>query len=226
MKIRILLIALISVHCNNFGLLDKLNDPTSTSSTSTSTKAETFTNNYYVFVTSWTTPGDMSGATQTECAAMTGTNKADCACNIAAINNGLRKSNAHVFRAWLSNTSTNGICRVQAAANGCGTSSPGPWLNTAGQTVATSFAGFASGALTNAIRYDETGTDSGVNLVWTATLSGGTVAAGQHCGDWLVGSGGSTGLIGDRTLTTATWTQGGTTPTCNTAQRLYCVAAP
>jgi hypothetical protein len=216
---------LIVANCNNYGLLDKLQDPTGGSST------ELFTNNYYIFVSSWTTAGDMSGITFSECATKTGMGKADCGCTIAAINNKLRKSSSSVFRAWLSVDATPGPnaqdakCRVQGLGNTCTTTLPGPWYNTQGQIVANSYNDFTAATLTNAIRYDESGLDSGVNLVWTGTLSTGLTATSLDCGDWAEALGANTGQVGDRTQTGNSWTQSATRAS-NTAQRIYCVAAP
>lgn len=220
-----------ATQCNNYGLLDKLQNPGSSSSST-----ETFTSNYYVFVSSWTTLGAMGGSPyNAECGSSTGAAKADCACTRAAMARGLRKSNSHVFRAWLSVDNSPGPvqdakCRVQAQGSGCNTSFPSPWFNTQGQTVVTNFNGFDLNALLTAIRYDEFGQDQGPNLVWTSTLSTGLTASGNDCNDWTDQSAGFSGAIGDRTVTGTLWTQSSPTPTghqlCNTSQRIYCVAAP
>jgi hypothetical protein len=229
---RILVTALCFIslqYCNNYGLLDKLQDPTGGSST------ELFTNNYYIFVSSWTTAGDMSGITFSECAGKMGMDRADCGCSIAARNKGLRKSSSSVFRAWLSvdanpGPAQNASCRVQGLST-CTTNLPGPWYNTQGQIVVNSFNEFTMATLSNAIRYDESGSDSGVNLVWTNTTSSGVANGTTHCVNWTDGTnGGVTGAIGDRTQAGTLWTQSSPTPTpnqaCNTTQRIYCVAAP
>ena len=213
--------------CNNLGLLDKLENPGGISSGASG--GEKFTTNNYVFVSSWTTIGDMSNNPfAVDCNTNTGANRADCACSRAAAMRGLRKSSTHVFRAWLSTTASNAICRVQALGNGCMTSIAGTWFNTLGESIVTNFSGFAGATLPMAIRYDEFGVDQGVNLVWTGTNTGGTAATSLHCSDWTDGSGASSGVIGDRTGSTTAnmWTQSTPNQACNTAQRVYCVAAP
>jgi len=220
--------------CNNLGLLDKLENPGGISSGASG--GEKFTANNYVFVSSWTTLGDMANNPYAaDCNGNTGANRADCACSRAAAMRGLRKSSTHVFRAWLSVDATPGPskdaqCRVQGIGNGCGINFPVTWYNTLGQAIVNDYNGFSSGALLAAIRHDEFGVDQGANLVWTGTLNTGLTATGNDCSDWTDATGGVPGSIGDRTLATTLWTQTSPTPTahqlCNTAQRIYCVAAP
>ncbi len=215
--------AVLTAHCNNYDLLDKLQNP---GTASTSTFKESFTNNYYVFVSSWTTLGAMNGSPyNSECSGSVGDGKADCACTRAAIARGLRRSSTHVFRAWLSTVGTNAKCRIQGLSNG--TCDPGvsvPWFNTNGQTVVTSYAGFFAGTIAANIRYDEFGVDQGVPQVWTGTSATGTYS-GTNCADWLDQTSGGSGTYGDRTVTTAVWTTS-TTLACDNSHRIYCVAAP
>lgn len=214
----------LATQCNNYSLLDKLENP----GTSSSTSKETFTNNNYIFVSSWTTLGHMGGSPyNSECSASTGADKADCACTRAAIARGLRRNSTHVFRAWLSigPSTSDARCRVQGLGNGCTTNFPTPWFNTSGQMVAGSFDNIVNSTLSAAVRYDEFGVDQGPNLVWTNTSSTGFSAGAVDCADWTDGVTG-TGAIGNRTVTGATWTADTPDQTCNTSQRIYCVAAP
>lgn len=208
-------------NCTNIDLLEKLEKPGAI-------KNEVFTNNYYVFVSSWTTLGHMGGSPYGDCLQYTGANRADCACTKAAIGQGLRRSGSHVFRAWLSTSSSNAICRVQGLGNGCITAIPFPWFNTQGQIIVNDFGGFAGTTIPNAIRFDEFKLDQGPNLVWTGTNVGGTVAASTHCSDWTDMTNAGTGVIGDRTGSTTAnmWTQSTPNQTCDTSQRIYCVASP
>lgn len=223
----ILLFFLVSLttQCNNYGLLDKLQNPDSTSS---SAAKETYTSNYYVFVSSWTTLGAMNGSPyNSECSSSVGDGKADCACTRAAASRGLRRNSTHVFRAWLSTAGTNAKCRIQGLPNG--TCDPGilvPWYNTNGQAVVTSYAGFAAGTLTTGVpvRFDEFGMDQGVTQVWTGTSATGTYS-GTNCADWIDQSNTPSGTYGDRTATAAAWTTS-TSFTCDNNARIYCVAAP
>jgi|GEM_PF-7079357 len=210
------------VACNNYGLLDKLENPGAGEAT------EKFTNNYYIFVSSWTTLGAMGGSPYAECNGSTGAARADCACTRAAVGRGLRRSGTHVFRAWLSVDGAPGPvqdarCRVQGLGS-CTTNFPSPWYNTQGQAVVNNFNGFETGTLTIAIRFDEFGVDQGVNDVWTGTVVGGTAATTADCVDWTDMSSG-TGRIGNRTFASNLWTDNGNN-TCGNSFRVYCVASP
>ena len=211
---------LFASSCNNYGLLDKMKDPGSSQ--------ESFTTNYYVFVSSWTTLGSMGGSPYADCNQYTGTSRADCACTRAAISRGLRKSSSHVFRAWLSVDATPGPqqdaqCRVQGTGGGCNINFPAPWFNTQGQTVVSNYNAFSSAALNTGIRYDEFRADQGASAVWTNTQSG-TSNSANDCNDWTDQVSGS-GVVGDASSPGTTWSQNTTQP-CSTPQRIYCVAAP
>jgi hypothetical protein len=213
------------VACSNYGLADKLANP---GSSSTSTFKESFTNNYYVFVSSWTTLGAMNGSPyNSDCSSSVGDGKADCACTRAAAARGLRRSSTHVFRAWLSTAGTDAKCRVQSLPNGtCDPGAVGPWFNLNGQTVVSSYSGFSAGTTIAAnIRYDEFGIDQGPTQVWTGTNASGVNVASSNCSDWTDQSTAS-GQYGDRTTNAAAWTTTGSS-NCGTGNfRIYCVAAP
>lgn len=223
----LIVLALLATHCNNYDLVDKLQNPGS-SSGSTGPFVETFTTNNYIFVTSWTVNGtmDMSASPYPDCNTNTGANRADCACSRAAATNGLRKSSSHVFRGWLSTSSADAKCRVQALGNGCMTNIAATWFNTQGQAVVNNYNGFEA-ALLVAVRYSESRADIGPDLVWTGTsLTGSFVGTGADCTSW-----GSTapanGTVGSRmTNTSPTWVNDGSATACNTTQRIYCVASP
>lgn len=217
--------------CNNYGLADKLSNPSGSSGSGASgpTSSETFTTNNYIFVSSWVTLGDMSNTPYTECNGFAGAARADCGCTKAAASRGLRKSSSHQFYAWLSISNTpgpqrNAICRIQNnGTTGCATAGAVPWFNTNGQTVFNNLAAFASPP-TNAIRYDENGVDSGANVVWTGSIAGAYSA--ESCTDWTSNSATPTGnRAGDRTSNSGFW-ENSSTPLCNTTQRVYCVASP
>ncbi|HMY10028.1 MAG TPA: hypothetical protein PKM44_04330 [Turneriella sp.] len=215
----ILLLALALSQCNNYDLLDRLESPGSSTN-------ERFATNYYVFVSSWTTAGDMSNSPYPECSTSTGPARADCACTRAAIQRGFRRSASHVFRAWLSVSGVSDAkCRVQAQGNGCATNFPAPWLNTQGQQVVANFNDFGLGGLANPIKFDEFGVDQGPNLVWTNTGSSGT-ALTADCSGWTSNSAGFFGAIGNRTSGGPIWTAEVPDQACNTAQRMYCFASP
>lgn len=210
----------VLANCYNYGILDKMKDPGSSQ--------ESFTTNYYVFVSSWQTLGAMGGSPYADCNQYMGMPRADCACTRAAISRGLRKSSSHVFRAWLSVDNSPGPqqdaqCRVQGTGGGCNINYPSFWYNTQGQAVVSNYNAFSSAALNTGVRYDEFRVDQGTSPVWTNTQSGISSSA-NDCNDWTDQSSG-TGVVGDASSAGTTWSQN-TTQQCNTAQRIYCVAAP
>ncbi|MBN8221699.1 MAG: hypothetical protein J0L53_12295 [Spirochaetes bacterium] len=206
--------------CNNYALLDKIENPGGSSNT------EKFTDNLYIFVSSWSTLGAMGGSPyNSECGGSTGDAKADCTCTRAALSRGLRRNSTHVFRAWLSTSTTNAICRIQGLANGCSTSFSVPWFNTKGEVVQNNFSGFTAGTTINAVRYDEFGVDQGGTQVWTGTSATGSTITSMTCSDWTDQTGTFNGQYGDRTSNAAAWTTS-TSIACNNNYRIYCVASP
>lgn len=210
--------------CNNYGLLEKLE------SSGASAKNISYTQNNYIFVSSWLVDGTINPSPYVECAGQTGIARADCACTKTAEFNGKLRYPGHKYYAWLSMSGSDAICRMQGLANGCNTSGAGtaaPWFNTMGNTVVNNLSVFTTGALSNPVLFDETGGTPGTQFVWTGTSTTG-ISGGTDCGTWL--STGSTGSIGDRTSSGTLWTQASPSPnahpTCNTTQRIYCIAAP
>lgn len=210
-------------NCSNYDLLDKLQNPGGAGS-----KNITYTTNNYIFVSSWVVDGSINPSPYVECAGQTGMARADCACTKAAEFNGRLKYAGHKFYAWLSASGADAICRIQGLANSCGAAVAMPWFNTQGQTVANSLSNFSAPPLQNPVMFSEAGVDMSPNLVWTATTSTGTWAGtGTDCSGWTSSSvSPATNVAGDRTVTPGAWTNSNATMTCNTGQRLYCIAAP
>ncbi len=221
----LIFLAFLSLGCNNYNLLDRIENPGQSAGS-----GETFTNNYYAFVSSWTTLGAMGGSPFNDCNFLaTGLERADCACTRAAMIRNLRRSSTHMFRAWLSVDNTPGpqidaICRLSGGTTGCGTPSyPGPIFDTMGQTIGNDYSVFA-GTLLKEIRFDEFGIFQGPNEVWTGSTIGGAAASGADCEAWenLFSA---TGKLGDRTYANNLWTDNGNN-TCSNSYRIYCIASP
>lgn len=206
------------LHCTNYDILNKLENP--------GNNKISYTTNNYIFVSSWVTPGDMSSTPYSECSGFTGYQRADCACTKAAEINGKLKSSTHKFYAWLSaDSQSDAVCRLQGLANACATSVAASWFNTQGQLVASSLNALVTSGPLTAIRYAENGGDFLPDNVWTGTGTNGYFngTTGNDCSAWS-DSGVSNGTYGDRTATTG-WTNT-TTLNCSSSHRIYCVAAP
>jgi hypothetical protein len=222
----LLLCATLSLaYCNNYGLLDRLENPGGSG-------GGNFTSNFYIFASSWTTQGNMSGSPFPECNALgTGLDRADCACQRAASGRGLLRSPTHQFRAWLSVSppaQLDAICRIFGGTTGC-SSLPiaGPYLNTQGQTVAPGYFRFdvnANGDLSSAVQFDEFGNDLGLSAVWTGTLSNGLDST-VNCINWTSVSNSNNGQAGLANSSTSQWTNNAN-KSCDTYNRVYCVASP
>ncbi len=208
--------------CNNYNLLEKLENPGG------SKPQEEFTSNYYVFVSSWETKGDMSGQPFAECNAPMGIGRADCACTRAAASRNLRKNEHHQFRAYLSMPSPSTLdpkCHVAGLAQGCSPSFPGPWLNTQGQVVVNNFIRSDGMLDSNAVRYTEMQAVVPAGApVWTGAGATGNVVS--PCGQWDDASNGTNGSYGAADSTGATWQNNGTPMGCDQLKRIYCFATP
>jgi hypothetical protein len=216
-----LLLIVATSACNNYGLLDKLADPGSSSSS------------YYAFVSSVSTDGQLgfqvAGTPQVSSCTGTGITNADCVCQALADKQSYLAGK--VYKAWLSANTGGGLvsmqCRIQGIETGTNCSfSDGPtWYNTTGEVLATGYSDLFDGTLTSALKYDEQKIGQG-GSVWTGTEAGGLPAgsgsAANHCTGWTqnTGTGGTFGNVG---LNSSGWSESGTT-TCDTVQRIYCFA--
>lgn len=206
--------------CNNYGLLEKLENPGGTT-------AETFTSNYYVFVSSWTTMGDMAASPYPECTAnFLGPARADCACTKAAAKFNLRKHSNHAFKAYLGLTGTPTMearCRISGFPGGCATPSiSGPWFNTMGNIVLNIFIP-AAGTIDGPILF----TESKVALTNSDQAWTGASATGTHqneCTGWNDTTQVNVN-VGDPTSSSTAW-HNATIANCNVPKRVYCFATP
>lgn len=218
LRIKIIAALILSAPaCNNFGLLDKIENPGG---------SEKFTNNYYVFASSWTTMGDMAGGPYPECTAnYVGPARADCACTKAAAKNGLRKHSNHAFRAYLGMTGTPTMearCRVSGQPSSCLPNIPGPWFNADGAIVVNNFISNA-GTIDGPILFTENRVAlTAADQVWTGASATGTHQ--NECLGWNDTT--ATNInVGDPTATGTGWHNGGTS-NCNVPKRVYCFATP
>lgn len=203
-------------HCTSNGIVDKLETPSSGTTTSASNKL-------YIFVSSRSTQGNMSELNNGNCAGG-GLVQADCSCNDSANAAGFVKSGISKYVAWLSDSSSNMKCRIfGATGNGC---EPGAvtqtWYNTRNEIVAVGHATLFSGALAGQIKYTESLASASGN-VWTGTNSNGT-STGNHCSNWSSNAAGN-GTNGDIGANSPFWTSNGA-PGCSTTLPVYCIAVP
>lgn len=203
--------------CNNYDLLEKLENPGG---------SEKFTNNYYVFVSSWSTMGDMSGSPYPECnTQFIGPSRADCACTKAAATNGLRKSSNHQFRAYLGLTGVPSIearCRVAGLTSACAPTFAGPWFNTMGNIVVNTFISNA-GTIDGPIIFTENKVPlTNSDQAWTGASATGTHQ--NECIGWNETVSANIN-VGDPTSSSTAW-HNATIAGCNSPKRVYCFAVP
>lgn len=214
----VLVFGLALIHCNNYDLLNQLENPGGVS-------GEIFADRFYAFVSSWQTTGDMANQPYSECSAFTGVAKADCACTKAAAANNLRKNSQHEFKAFLGLPGApvyDPPCRSVGYPAGCATNILSPWYNTRDAVIFNAHSSAAFGtSIQNPIRYSEQKADMVSGAVWTGSsgLGGYTNACPSN---WVVAD---TTIVnvGDFSQTTTSW-EFITTAACNTQARIYCFA--
>lgn len=226
MKVKTVLSLLIfAAHCNNYDLVDKLNNPGGATASQ---------EKLYAFVSSATTSSanfsDYTAALFTSCSGFTGQGRADCACQIMAQNANLPMPKSGKYISWTSISSNDMRCRIQGIFNSttCATlPSGGPlWQNTNGIPIANGYAGLFSGALMSPLNVTETKGSPGSTSVYTGTNTDGTLAGSSStatCTDW---SSGSSATLGSANASGAQWTNNGASPNCSTLASIYCFALP
>jgi hypothetical protein len=219
-----LFFALFCVHCQNYGLRDKLENPGGFSSTPPITPPGA-PRTLYAFITSVTSRGNMADFSVPGCAG-TGIGKADCVCQNLASAAGFQGT----YVAWLSTATNDMTCRLfgQAGSN-CSLTSGSSWYNTQDQLLAVGTAELFSGNLRNPLQYTETRTlATGGTAIWSGTDGSGLAvnggAASSTCNTWAANimqtaAGGSLGSL------TSSWTNGAT-PSCSASGNIYCFALP
>ena len=117
------------------------------------------------------------------------------------------------FRAWLSTTSTDAYCHIQGLggtrADGCGGATlppAAPYRRLDGIEVAADLADLTDGTIDTPM-LDLTGFPS-FGIAFTGTEPDGTVSL-STCADWLDGTSGSMGEVGQLAFVTPLWTGGG-----------------
>jgi hypothetical protein len=120
---------------------------------------------------------------------------ADQKCNQAAAAANL----GGTWRAWLSDSTTNAIDRIEGA---------GPWARLDGMVVFNNRANLTTLPLVP-LQVNENGANIGDGLAWTGTTTAGT-ASPQRCNEWTSADPGVQGDTGQTQYTDAQWTEGQT----------------
>lgn len=213
----LIIAAVFLANCNNIDLLEKLEKP--------GNRTETFTSNNYIFVSSWMVQGDLAFSPFAECAGMTGTMKADCSCTRAAAVNGLRKNSSHQFIAVLSTGNPSiydAVCKLQGLPQGaCTPTDTAPWFNTKGEMITMGLSNLFNATNPVAIQYTENGAIPPTDLAWTGSFTSG-INSSVNCANWSINTNAQAGTAGSRTGLNGQWLDNSSTPTCDTAQRVYC----
>ncbi|HRP68264.1 MAG TPA: hypothetical protein PLY93_01885 [Turneriella sp.] len=197
--------ALVFSACNNYGLLESLQNPGAISNTPPPVKR--------IFVTTTLSNGNMSNFS---CNGV-GIQNANCLCQQTAQQYGF----GGTYIAFLSDDLADMSCRLfSVASSACSMTSDAVWYNTKNEIVASGTSELFSIAHTAAI-YDERG-DAPMGAVWTGTTATGALAS-SHCNRWTSNSSGVQGQTGTPSATTGDWTEGGAAA-CNTNQSFYCIA--
>lgn len=217
----VLIMLQLCANCNNYGLLDKLENPGSTTSTTTAQKK------LYAFVTGAASKGDMADFVVAGCAG-TGLTKADCVCQNLAAANGLLQGTNPKFVAWLSDATNDMTCRIFGGGGvNCTQTGGYSWYNTMEELLFAGVGELQSGVVRNPLKYTETKSLAIVgNNVWTGTNSNGSTAgsAATTCANWSANIS-QTGMAGSLGNLTATWTNN-LTPSCSSTAQIYCFAVP
>jgi hypothetical protein len=179
-----------------------------------------------IFVTSATGNGDLGS--WTDAGGQTGLAAADAICQARAAAAGF----PGVFRAWLSDDTSDAYCRVhnftgKISAN-CGRPSlpafAGPWARTDGFPFGGPIQDVLSGIIYAPVRHNEYGVLAETRSYFTNTMPEGTLDSfhPSPCSNWTSNSGGIWVLVGSTEGTTITWTGGGA-GACNSSYALLCM---
>lgn len=217
------LLLCVTIACSNYNLAEKLENP----------GAERFSDRLFIFATSQTTVGNMTGLNAGNCGG-SGMPRADCVCNALAAQNNRRMGPDRRFIAWLSTTTEWARCRMLGQANNSCASPVGSftWYNTALQPVFITFESTVTGlmgnapALPNVPQYTENGSMAPTiaSDVWTGTALGGAVGT-VNCNNWSDSTIGQSGDTGTVFHTGTSWTAAAPI-TCDNPKRIYCIALP
>jgi hypothetical protein len=205
--------------CNNYGLVEKLQNPA---------VAETV-GKFYAFVTPQATLGDMSGLTNGNCTAATGLARADCSCTDYAKSAGLLPTSTGKFVGWMSNAANDMRCRIPGISDTTCALADGTytWYNTSQEILATSLSDLFDSSLGAQLRYTQNGTVSSDSQAYSGTLATGSQAnaggATAHCSNWTESAApglARTGIIGS---VVANWSDNASV-TCDASAPIYCFA--
>lgn len=223
--------AILATGCNNYNLVDKLQNPGANSSTNSNQQT------LLAFVGSVTSTGDMNNYTAGIFAGCSsaGFLRADCACQAMATQAGLPMPSSGKYIAFISAAANDMTCRITGTTsplvNCTVPSSGGPiWKTTQGQMVANGYQGLLSGGLMSLFNITETQTTSPAAFGWTGTQPGGQYfnnggGTNNNCGDWTITSV-QTATVGNPASMGTTWMNTGTNQACTGTGALYCIGRP
>jgi len=185
-----------------------------------------------MFVTSTHGNGDLGGWVENMAppSGFTGLAAGDHICQVRAEAAGLATAGTPVFRAWLSDATTDAWCHVQGLTgkrfagtpcDGATQDGGGPWVRSDGALLSGPLAELVAVGAVHPPDKTESGAQVSVFYTspWTGTDSVG-VASGGNCSGWTDGTNGSSSNIG-RTYNTGQWSSSGLVA-CNGDRAIYC----
>jgi len=220
-RLTILLATVLLLRCNNYGLLDKLENPGGGGAPL----------KLYAFVTDQISKGDMTEFPDASCIGNS-LPRADCICDHLAIANGLQHKSGGIFKAWLSGTDDDMTCRLQGlSGNNCslpvGSFS---WFNTNDQLIATGFGDLFDGQLLAPVNYTETRIQKDGVQVWSGTDANGlrsnAGANTANCFNWTNGAMTYSAILGRTGMTTNAWSAEAPGVSCGAQKSIMCFAVP
>lgn len=201
--------------CNNYGLLEKLENPGENAAELKS---------HYIFVSSLKTHGQLSMLTNNGCNSAGGAvAQADCSCREMARSAGLAAPDTYM--AWLSTGTIWAKCRLQNInSNACSNSAAATWYNRRNEIVADGLMELTgAGGLRNAVKYTEYGLQTAETQVLTGTNSSGSNAP-NTCTDWTISTNAMSFDNGNPNATTIDWSQIGSGQiSCDNVRPIYCI---
>jgi hypothetical protein len=219
-----MIIAIVCTGCKSYGRFYEIEDETIPGASPGGNNLPITVDRAYVFVSSLTTRGDLSGLAHPSCMTGSVVDRADCSCTEMARSANRLRTPTSKFIAWISTTTSESRCRIQGFTGlNCGAVTPETWYNTQGELVATGVGPLLTSSLTTPVKFDENGVTKAGNI-FTGTLSNGVVST-SHCLDWTSSSNLQTGQVGLPTQTNNQWTHV-MTRTCDQLLPIYCFALP
>lgn len=185
-----------------------------------------------MFVTSTNGTGDLASWTEntTPPSGLTGVEAGDKICQVRAEAAGIAAAGVPVFRAWLSDDTTEAYCHVQGLTGNRDDVAPcdggtliggGPWVRLDGLPFSHELEELVDGAAIHQPSIDETGAELPTPAEpWTGTYGTGTRQA-QRCAEWTSGDSGDVGALG-KSFNVGVWSGIGLTWGCHHFLPIFC----